>query len=123
MSFMMSLMIMAFLMEILTLAPQYSTFGTQQALGKPCMLDMMDKYNSSDPKLERFCRMSNISQFYNRISVSLPFFSTVFYLANWMLIIVLAFSLLFGLYTKESEDLEILDDDFDEDRIMLKSDV
>jgi hypothetical protein len=95
MSFMLCLMILAFMMEMMTLAPQYSTFGTQRFSKNsfqgdvPCKLSLITTYDSD-------CIMSNISKFSNRISISLPFFSTIFYITNWLLILVGAISLIMG---------------------------
>ena len=92
---------------MLTLAPQYTTFGTQnftiESTKKviPCSLGVI---NSNQQKQ---CIMSNISKFYNKISLSLPFFSTIFYFANWLLIIVLFISLVYSACFKEN-DVNIL---------------
>ena len=115
-------MILAFMMEMLTLAPQYSTFGTQQfsafsTQGEvPCDLSLISSNQDSE------CRMTNISQFYNKLSISIPFFSTIFYLANWMLIAMIGLSLLHGICYKEEDDIEEIVDTYDEEKVMLKYD-
>jgi hypothetical protein len=114
-------MILAFMMEMLTLAPQYSTFGTQKfskysIYGEvPCKLSLISN-NDSD------CIMSNISKFYNRISISLPFFSTINYIANWLLIIIGAFSLIYAGFFKEEDLMEDINETDDEERRMLRDD-
>jgi LMBR1 domain-containing protein 1 len=124
MSFLVCLMILAFMMEILTLAPQYSTFGTQtfnknSKQGEiPCNLSMISGTQRNE------CVMSNISKFYNRVSISFPFFSVIFYIANWLLIIVMAISILYSAFIKEEsafDDIEESSDD-DERRLFIKED-
>ena len=117
MSFMISIMILAFMNEMLTLAPQYSTFGTQSFSKNskqgdiPCSLSLISGNNE--------CQMSNISRFYDRISISLPFFSSIFYIANWGLIIVMGFSLLYSAFIKEEYEMEDLNEGDDEEKNLL----
>ncbi len=117
MSFMLCLTTIAFMMEILTLAPQYATFGTQkfsrfsQQGEIPCKLSLIT--NESE------CLMTNISKFSNRVSISLPFFSTIFYIANWLLILVIAISLLYAGFFKEEDILEDIQESDDEEKHML----
>jgi hypothetical protein len=107
------LMILAFMMEILTLAPQYATFGTQtfpensSQKGAPCKLDLVSGQQNN------ICVMSKISELSNRISISLPFFSTIFYIANWLLIVIMAFSILF--WSFKQEEIEEIDKDEEDD--------
>jgi LMBR1 domain-containing protein 1 len=118
MSFMLCLMILAFMMEMMTLAPQYSTFGTQRFSKNsfqgdvPCKLSLITTYDSD-------CIMSNISKFSNRISISLPFFSTIFYITNWLLILVGAISLIYAAFFKQEDVLEDISDSEDEERHIL----
>jgi hypothetical protein len=117
MSLMLCLMTIAFMIEILTLAPQYSTFGTQKfskfsLQGEvPCKLSLIT--NESD------CLMTNISKFYNRISISLPFFSTIFYIANWMLILVIVISLVYSGFIKEEDIMEDIQENDDDEKHIL----
>ena len=66
--------------------------------------------------------MSNISKFYNRISISLPFFSTIFYIANWLLIIIGAFSLIYAAFFREDDILETINEGDDDEKHMLSED-
>jgi len=120
MSFILCMMILAFNLEIFTLAPQYSTFGNQKFsvhsiyANLPCSLSLL-----TNTKTE--CAMTNISKFNNRVSISLPFFSTIFYVANWLLIIIGTFSLVYAAFIKEDNDVfEDINDEEDEGRHMLK---
>jgi hypothetical protein len=115
-------MILAFMMELLTLAPQYSTFGTQtfskfSSQGEvPCKLSLINKRGSD-------CQMSNISKFYNRISISLPFFSTILYISNWLLIVVGTISIVYAAFFKDEDILDGIDEkDDDEERNFLTQD-
>ncbi len=114
MAFKISLMILAFMLQILTLAPQYSTFGTQKvSLGNiPCKLTLVNIYSSE-------CKMSNISKFYNRISISLPFFSTIFYIANWLMIGIGLISLIYSALFRKEDVLEYISDDDEERKILI----
>jgi LMBR1 domain-containing protein 1 len=119
MSFIILLMILSFMNEMLTLAPQYSTFGTQRfsktsKQGEiPCNLSLITEKDE--------CIMSNISKFYDRISISLPFFSSIFFIANWCLIVIMGFSILTAALGKE-EAIDI-DEDMcnDEEKAALTS--
>jgi hypothetical protein len=115
-------MTLALMMEMLTLAPQYSTFGTQKfskfsSQGEvPCKLSLINKRDTD-------CQMSNISKFYNRISISLPFFSTIFYIANWLLITVGGISLIYAAFIRDENILDDIDEkDDDEERKILTED-
>jgi LMBR1 domain-containing protein 1 len=117
MSFMVLLMILSFMNEMLTLAPQYSTFGTQKFSKNskqgevPCNLSLITEQNE--------CIMSNISKFYDRVSISLPFFSSIFFIANWCLIIILGFSILTSAF-REEEAVDIEEDvEYDEEKAVL----
>ena len=118
MSFLLFLIIIAFMMEMFTLAPQYSTFGTQRFSKNsfqgdvPCKLTLLTAYDTD-------CVMSNISKFYNRISISLPFFSTIFYITNWLLIIVGAISLIYAAFFKQEDAFDDISDSDDEEKHCL----
>lgn len=119
MSFLMCLMILAFMMEMLTLAPQYSTFGTQMFYPNsnqgqvPCSLSMISGAQENE------CVMSNISKFYNRISITLPFFSTILYAANWLLVVVIACTTFYSAFIKQETALDDLDENDDDEEKRL----
>jgi len=94
------------MMEMFTLAPQYSTFGTQRFSKNSNQGDVPCKLSLISGKQTQECIMSNISKFYNRISISLPFFSTILYIANWLLIVVLAISILYNFFYKEEHNID-----------------
>lgn len=119
MSFLMCLMTLAFMMEMLTLAPQYSTFGTQTFYPNsrqgeiPCSLSMISGGQ------EKECVMSNISKFYNRISITLPFFSTILYAANWLLIVVIASTTFYSAFIKQESALDDIEEDDNDDDVKI----
>ncbi len=119
MSFKICLMILAFMLQILTLAPQYSTFGTQKfskssVQGEvPCKLSLINSIQENE------CIMSNISKFYNRISISLPFFSTIFYFANWLMIAIGFISLIYAGFFRQEDVLDDIKEIDDEEKKIL----
>jgi len=108
-------------MEMFTLAPQYSTFGTQRFSINSKQGDVPCKLSLISGEQTQECIMSNISKFYNRISISLPFFSTILYLANWLLIVVLAISILYNFFYKEEHNIDEIHDYDDEEKHNLKN--
>jgi len=110
------------MMEMFTLAPQYSTFGTQRFSKNSNQGDVPCKLSLISGKQTEECIMSNISKFYNRISISLPFFSTILYIANWLLIAVLALSILYNFFFKEEQHIDDINEyEDDEERNILKA--
>ena len=106
-----------------TLSPQYATFGTQRFSKNSVQGDVPCKLSLISGGQTKECIMSNISKFYNRISISLPFFSTIFYIANWLLIVVLGLSIFYNFFHKEEENLDDFNDnDDDEERHILSED-
>jgi LMBR1 domain-containing protein 1 len=121
-SFLLSIMILAFMLEIQTLAPQYSTFGTQTFKNSfnhqfiPCSLSLTSSLNLKD----NTCIISNIAQLYNRISVSFPLFSTIFYMSNWLLILVLFMSLIYAAMCKTENVMDDIESEDQDEKIGLK---
>ncbi len=121
-SFLLSIMILAFMLEIQTLAPQYSTFGTQTFKNSfnhqiiPCSLSLTSSLNLK----ENECIISNIAQLCNRISVSFPLFSTIFYMSNWLLILVLLMSLIYAAMCKTEDVMDDIESEDQEEKIGLK---
>ena len=106
----MTLMIFSLILEIINLSPRYSTFGNQ--LQKDNSLCQLNNKNNNNT-----CIMSNISKFSNKISVSLPFFTFIFYIANWMVILITGLSLIYAFLCKkekEFDDIDFDNKDFDD---------
>ena len=116
MSFKICLMILAFMLQILTLAPQYATFGIQKFSRSSVQGDVPCKLSLVNSRQDNECVMSNISKFYNRISISIPFFSTIFYIANWMLIAIGVWSIIYCAFFKTEDILDDIRDSDDEEK-------
>ncbi|KAJ5075771.1 lysosomal cobalamin transporter-related [Anaeramoeba ignava] len=94
--------------EMMTLAPQYSTFGSKKnSSGNNCTIN--------DPEDE--CPHSQISIIYSRIVGKMPFFSVVFYIFNWIFSTFSVLYFFYGFFKKrklqsqeERADYEILSD-------------
>eukprot|EP00164_Ancoracysta_twista_P002856 GFYU01003801.1.p1 GENE.GFYU01003801.1~~GFYU01003801.1.p1 ORF type:complete len:498 (-),score=15.65 GFYU01003801.1:709-2202(-) len=74
MAFLLTFIILQIGMSVLTMAPQYATFGNQMIPGTQhrCTLASTE------------CNMSQIATFYNRIGVNMSFFGVLFYYSNWV---------------------------------------
>ena len=118
-SFSMTLMIFSLILEIINLSPRYSTFGNQvQIDNNLCQLNHKNNNNT--------CIMTNISKFSNKISISLPFFTFIFYIANWLVIIVSGLSLFYACFCKKEKEFDDIDFENknyedDEEKCALKS--
>eukprot|EP00927_Polykrikos_kofoidii_P013038 TRINITY_DN15678_c0_g1_i1.p1 TRINITY_DN15678_c0_g1~~TRINITY_DN15678_c0_g1_i1.p1 ORF type:complete len:539 (-),score=103.26 TRINITY_DN15678_c0_g1_i1:43-1659(-) len=83
----MAYILLALCMAMLTIAPNYSAFGSQTVSGDDgsvawCSMDRANNTRSSS------CRVSVISAFFSRITVSMPLFSVAYFFANWCFVIV-----------------------------------
>jgi hypothetical protein len=107
------------IVEIRNLSPRYSTFGNQvQIDNNLCQLNHKNNNNT--------CIMTNISKFSNKISISLPFFTFIFYIANWLVIIVSGLSLFYACFCKKEKEFDDIDFENknyedDEEKCALKS--
>jgi len=78
------------LFSLLTLAPQYATFGHQMfadASGRvvPCTLEEAANAAAAAAKsggLPTHCRMTQLARFYNALAVELPMFGTAFFVGQ-----------------------------------------
>ena len=77
------IMMFAFSMQLMSIAPMYVTFGDQkQANGDFCDLKAIHlskwtKYDSDK------CNITMIAQLYTKILLSVPLFSLIYYLLSW----------------------------------------
>lgn len=102
----MMLVVLGILVAILTIVPAYTTFGSQKYTEDDKVIECsLEKFNDKE------CVMSNISQFFNRISISIPLFSAVVYMMNWLFMAVFIVCGVTALLSKPTssfeEDLEI----------------
>eukprot|EP00747_Dinoflagellata_sp_TGD_P084002 gnl/TRDRNA2_/TRDRNA2_162343_c0_seq2.p1 gnl/TRDRNA2_/TRDRNA2_162343_c0~~gnl/TRDRNA2_/TRDRNA2_162343_c0_seq2.p1 ORF type:complete len:533 (+),score=97.12 gnl/TRDRNA2_/TRDRNA2_162343_c0_seq2:183-1781(+) len=77
--------LLALCMALMTIAPNYTAFGSQTVIGEDgtagwCTLEKAEARAA--------CQISVISMFFARIAVAMPFFSVAYYFANWAFIIV-----------------------------------
>mmetsp|Transcript_70048 Transcript_70048/g.221185 ORF Transcript_70048/g.221185 Transcript_70048/m.221185 type:complete len:538 (-) Transcript_70048:40-1653(-) len=81
----MAYILLALCMALLTIAPNYTSFGSQTVSGEDgspswCTLDRREARAS--------CQVSVISAFFTKIAVAMPFFSVAYFFANWTFIVV-----------------------------------
>ncbi|KAF1330850.1 hypothetical protein FI667_g4677, partial [Globisporangium splendens] len=90
-SLVMIYMAMVGLFSVLTLAPQYATFGHQayvdEATGlvKPCTLEEAAKSEASGLP-QPHCRMTQLAHFYNTLAVSVPMFGSAFFVGQFLFV-------------------------------------
>lgn len=77
--------LLALCLALLTIAPNYTSFGSQTRAGEDgaaggCTLERSDA--------KAGCHVSVISAFFTRIAVAMPFFSVAYFFANWAFIAV-----------------------------------
>jgi LMBR1 domain-containing protein 1 len=80
--------LLALCMALLTIAPNYTAFGSQQVASAEDGSTTWCSWDKRD--LQPGCQLSVISKFFSRITSALPFFSVAYYYANW------AFIFMFG---------------------------
>ncbi|MCQ2817870.1 MAG: LMBR1 domain-containing protein [archaeon] len=114
--FLISLMVLSMVMEMMTLAPQYLTFGLQKnSKGNECTIKDIGSNK---------CIMTNTAMFYNKISISLPFFSAIFYFANWALILMLGIGMIISMLQEENDFPFDEHGDFeDEEKLILNEEL
>eukprot|EP00347_Sterkiella_histriomuscorum_P022538 403338112 len=113
-SFFIILMVFAFSMQLLTIAPQYTTFGSQKLKnGQPCGLQQnstkMTRLKQSDQ-----CEMTAISSFYNKIMLSMPFFGILYFILSWAFVITFFIFLLYHISKKVESNYTLKDYQDDE---------
>ncbi|CDW85588.1 UNKNOWN [Stylonychia lemnae] len=113
------LMVFAFSMQLMTISPQYTTFGSQRLEdGTPCGLEQ----NQTRLKHSKFaqCEMTEISSFYNKILLSMPLFSIAYYFLSWIFVTTFTIFLLYSLTKKAEKNFSL--SEYNEDEILdLKS--
>lgn len=77
--------LLALCMTLLTIAPNYTSFGSQKVTGSDgnptwCRLEQAEAGSA--------CQLSVISTFFARIAVAMPCFSVAYYFANWAFLAV-----------------------------------
>jgi len=107
MTMIVGVLILVLSQEILTMAPQYVTFGDQVVDGVPCSLNMMEKAKQ--------CVVSNVSAFHGRVTLSIPMFSVIFYFVNWAFLGFFAMSFIYAVSSKTKSTLEEEEEEYEDD--------
>lgn len=100
---------------LLTIAPNYTTFGSQQltredgtttqwcSLGAKSAQSTANGISSSGLQSSSSCHISVIAMFFSRISVAMPFFSVSFFFANWAFLLVFVVVFAHCIFFQEAE--------------------
>jgi len=96
----MAYILLALCMALLTIAPNYTSFGSQtvttlNGTQAPCSTNA-DGSNAT-------CQASVISTFFSRIGASMPLFSVAYFFANWAFIFVFTFTFVRCLMCEERQ--------------------
>lgn len=82
----MAYILLALCMALLTIAPNYTSFGSQTIAaenGSTSWCSLVKPEEGTTP-----CKISVISTFFTRIAIAMPIFSVAYFLANWAFIAV-----------------------------------
>jgi LMBR1 domain-containing protein 1 len=110
------LAVLALNMEILTLAPQYATWGDQKYTNEtsgdtvPCSMDS-PIYNGTNGG----CKMTEIGMFVSFISVRMPFFAGAFFYGTFAFLITYLGGIVLALFKAKGSNLVKLENDSDSD--------
>eukprot|EP01091_Cochliopodium_minus_P010736 TRINITY_DN2916_c0_g1_i1.p1 TRINITY_DN2916_c0_g1~~TRINITY_DN2916_c0_g1_i1.p1 ORF type:complete len:445 (-),score=91.87 TRINITY_DN2916_c0_g1_i1:43-1377(-) len=105
------LCILAFNFELLTLAPQYSSFGSQTFYNSTTQTVV--KCSIQMPSQN--CTMTQLASLVNRINVRMSFFSVVFYYGTWVFIGFWLIGFVYSIFRKRKSMIQDNDSD-EEDR-------
>ncbi|CAD8145881.1 unnamed protein product [Paramecium octaurelia] len=98
--------------QLMTLCPQYATFGNQhyydirtrqQSL---CTLEAVSKVEA-----KFICQMTNLSTFYNKISLGYPMFAVIFFLANASFLGLSSLMIFIFMCKKKASQIDVNEDD------------
>ncbi|KAL4493981.1 hypothetical protein ABPG72_021998 [Tetrahymena utriculariae] len=104
-AFFVSICIMVMTSQIMYLSPQYTTFGAQRTVkGDQCTL------SSVSSSIKYICSMSNISTFYNKMSLSFPLFAMVFFFSNVAFLFLKSIFFVYGIFKGRNSQID--DDDY-----------
>merc|ERR1712039_691048 len=81
----MSHILLALCMALLTIAPHYTTFGSQKVVSEDGTAGLCSLDQSAN---KTACQVSVIATFFARIAVAMPLCSVCYYCANWGFILV-----------------------------------
>ena len=106
------LCILAFNFELVTLAPQYSSFGSQTFFNETTKQVLACSIQLPPQN----CTMTQLASLVNRMSVRMPFFGVVFYIGTWLFLGVWLLGLFVAICLKKkswagSKEFDDTDDD------------
>ena len=99
----------SFSMQFLSIAPQYTTFGSQlKADGEPCGLrENSTKLQDARIAGHNLCEMTAISSFYNKIILSMPIFSILYFWLSWAYVGFFTLFLFYSLSKKPEKNFTL----------------
>ncbi|ETB62723.1 hypothetical protein YYC_00413 [Plasmodium yoelii 17X] len=105
-SFVLIHIILVLIMSLLTIAPNYVTYGIQNI-----KIDDEIGYIKCSLKTDKhICKMSVLSRFFNKIFFGIPYFANSYFFSNWFFILMYTLSLLYTICFKKSSYLDRLND-------------
>lgn len=84
--------LLALCMALLTIAPNYTSFGSQKFQNADGSTGWCSADRTSTDGSRR-CQVSVISAFFTRIAVAMPMFSVTYFFANWAFVVVFVITL------------------------------
>ncbi|CAA9989953.1 LMBR1 domain-containing protein, putative [Plasmodium knowlesi strain H] len=98
--------ILVLIMTLLTIAPNYITYGIQRIRinDTPAFIKCSLKTDKN------VCKMSVLSVFFNKIFFGIPYFANSYFFSNWMFILMYSFSFIYRIFFKRISYLDNLDE-------------
>merc|ERR1712232_1024069 len=111
---MVAYMLLALCMALLTVAPNYTSFGSQTIPGDVGATRCSMARRESVPA----CQVSVISVFFTRIALAMPFFSVAYFFANWAFVGMFAIVFTRAMFcTTRQPFLDAVDDCVEEEEL------
>ncbi|CDO66169.1 conserved Plasmodium membrane protein, unknown function [Plasmodium reichenowi] len=113
--------ILVLIMTLLTIAPNYITYGIQ----KIKLNDNLGYIKCSLKTDKHICKMSVLSIFFNKIFFGIPYFANSYFFSNWLFIIMFTLSFFYRLFFTKISYLDNIDENelnkesFDENMKLL----
>ncbi|SCO93675.1 LMBR1 domain-containing protein, putative [Plasmodium malariae] len=98
--------ILVLIMTLLTIAPNYITYGIQKI-----KIDDNIGYIKCSLKTDKnVCKMSVLSVFFNKIFFGIPYFANSYFFSNWMFILMYTFAFVYRIFFKKISYLDNIDE-------------
>ncbi|EUR65942.1 hypothetical protein PFBG_04682 [Plasmodium falciparum 7G8] len=98
--------ILVLIMTLLTIAPNYITYGIQ----KIKLNDNLGYIKCSLKTDKHICKMSVLSVFFNKIFFGIPYFANSYFFSNWLFIIMFTLSFFYRLFFNKISYLDNIDE-------------